>query len=71
MIIPVLLWANQWVLIDLGMTGGFKVNPFEWLLFPSHKLPNGKYKKGFGDLAFIAYYIVFWSLCVENHSAHC
>ena len=66
MIIPVLLWANQWILIDLGMTGHIKFNPFKYLLFPCNKQPNGKYTKGLGDLAFIAYYIIFWSLCVES-----
>lgn len=62
MVIPVILWANQWMLIDLGLMGDIRINPFEWMIFPSHRLPNGKYTKGLGDFVFIAYYIVFWSL---------
>ncbi|WOO82505.1 Sphingosine N-acyltransferase-like protein FUM17 [Vanrija pseudolonga] len=61
MIIPILLWANQWILIDTGMMGPFTWNPFEHLLFVSYKLPNGKYVKGLYDFVFIAYYIVVWS----------
>ncbi|EKD02674.1 ceramide synthase component, Lag1p [Trichosporon asahii var. asahii CBS 8904] len=53
--------SRPWILIDLGMTGPIKFNPFKYLLFPCNKQPNGKYTKGLGDLAFIAYYIVFWS----------
>lgn len=62
MMVPVILWANQWMLIDLGLMGPYHTNPFAWMIFPSHRLPNGKYKKGPADFVFIAYYIIFWSL---------
>jgi acyl-CoA-dependent ceramide synthase len=61
MMIPVILWANQWMLIDLGLMGPYKVNPFAWMIFPSHRLPNGLYHKGLLDFVFIGYYIIFWS----------
>ncbi|BEI81962.1 hypothetical protein CcaverHIS002_0211220 [Cutaneotrichosporon cavernicola] len=61
MMIPVILWANQWMLIDLGLMGPYKVNPFAWMIFPSYRLPNGLYTKGLLDFVFIGYYIIFWS----------
>ena len=41
-------------------------NPFEPMLFISHRVPNSsaedpRYRKGYLDLVFIAYYIIFWS----------
>lgn len=69
MVIPVLLWANQWMLIDLGLMGPYTVNPFAWMIFPSYRLPNGKYVQGPLDFVFIGYYIIFWSLCVAGGAA--
>jgi acyl-CoA-dependent ceramide synthase len=70
MIVPVILYANQFMLIDLGLMGPFKFNPFEPMLFPAYRLPNGKYQKGWLDFIFIGYYIVFWSFVRQFVTLH-
>lgn len=70
MVIPVILYWNQFMLIDLGMMGPFTTNPFTPFIFPSHKLPNGKYAIGLGDFAFIAYHIIFWSFVRQFMTIH-
>jgi len=62
MLVPVILYWNQRLLTHLEVLGSSTPNPFEYLLFPCNELPNGKYTKGLGDIAFIMHYIVFWSL---------
>jgi hypothetical protein len=37
-------------------------NPFEYLLFPQYKQPNGLYRKGWADLLFVFDHVIFWSL---------
>ena len=64
LLIPILLWAN-WELLAPYVAKGIP-NPFAPLLFISHKVPTSspddpRYQKGYLDLVFIAYYIIFWS----------
>ncbi|KAI0832388.1 TLC domain-containing protein [Trametes gibbosa] len=59
-----ILWAN-WELVAPHVAPGLS-NPFAPLLFISHRIPgtsddDPRYQKGWLDLAFLAYYIVFWS----------
>ncbi|KAL7423498.1 sphingosine N-acyltransferase lag1 [Cryptotrichosporon argae] len=61
LVIPAVLCLNQFFLIEFGLMGPLDFNPFSYLLFPQHRLANGKYTKGVGDFFFIAYYIIFWS----------
>lgn len=70
MIIPVVLYFNQILLIDFGLMGNWTVNPFEWMLVPSYRLPNGKYTKGWKDFIFIAYHIIFWSFIRQFVTLH-
>ncbi|EIW61986.1 uncharacterized protein TRAVEDRAFT_44814 [Trametes versicolor FP-101664 SS1] len=59
-----ILWAN-WELLAPYIAKDTP-NPFAPLLFISHRIPDTpeddpRYQKGYLDLAFLAYYIVFWS----------
>ncbi|OBZ70049.1 Sphingosine N-acyltransferase lac1 [Grifola frondosa] len=65
LLIPIVLWVN-WELMAPYVATGFR-NPFSPLLFISHRVStssdnDSRYAKGYLDLVFIAYYIVFWSL---------
>ena len=62
MLIPAALYWNQRFLVDFGILKPSTPNPFEPLIFLSGRLPNGKYTKAWADIAFILYYIIFWSL---------
>ncbi|TBU32801.1 TLC domain-containing protein [Dichomitus squalens] len=60
----VVLWAN-WEILSPYFGKDLK-NPFAPFLFISHRIPftsddDPRYRKGWLDLAFIAYYIVVWS----------
>lgn len=60
----VVLWANWEILAPYVAKDA--PNPFAPLLFISYRIPtspddNPRYHKGYLDLVFIAYYIVFWS----------
>jgi len=60
----VILWANWAALAPYVATS--LSNPFESLLFISHRVPSSppddaRYQKGYLDLVFIAYHIVFFS----------
>lgn len=64
LLIPIVLWANWEVLAPYVAKG--LPNPFAPLLFISHRLPgwpddDPRYRKGYLDFVFIAYYIVVWS----------
>ena len=39
-------------------------NPMKYCLFLQYEQPNGKYLKGWADLVFVVYHVIFWSLCV-------
>lgn len=65
----VLLWAN-WEMLSPYVARGIP-NPFEPLLFISHRVPTSsaedpRYQKGYLDLAFMAYYIIFWSFVRQS-----
>lgn len=67
--IGVLLWAN-WELLAPWVAHGLK-NPFDPLLFISHRVPESsaedpRYQKGWFDLVFIAYYVIFWSFVRQS-----
>ncbi|KAI0921068.1 hypothetical protein AcW2_006158 [Taiwanofungus camphoratus] len=64
LLIPIVLWTNWEVLAPYVAKG--LPNPFAPLLFISHRLPgwpddDPRYRKGYLDFVFIAYYIVVWS----------
>ncbi|KAH9853501.1 TLC domain-containing protein [Lenzites betulinus] len=63
------LWVNWELLAPLVAANA--PNPFAPLLFISHRIPNTpeedpRYQKGWYDLAFVAYYIVFWSFVRQS-----
>ncbi|KAI0335437.1 longevity assurance proteins LAG1/LAC1 [Cubamyces sp. BRFM 1775] len=63
------LWAN-WELLA-PYIGKDLQNPFAPLIFISHRIPDTpdsdpRYQKGYFDLAFIAYYVVFWSFIRQS-----
>ena len=64
LLLVVVLYCN-WELITPYVSPGAP-NPFAPLLFISHRIPTSppddpRYAKGYLDLVFIAYYVVFWS----------
>ena len=64
LLLVVVLYCN-WELITPYVAPGAP-NPFAPLLFISHHIPTSspddpRYAKGYLDLVFIAYYVVFWS----------
>ena len=41
------------------------VNPMDFLLYPQGGLPGGSgTEKSWADFTFVAYHVIFWSLCV-------
>lgn len=69
LLIPVVLWAN-WELLAPFVDKDLP-NPFASLIFISHRVPDSspedpRYQKGYLDLVFILYYIVFWSLVRQS-----
>ncbi|GJE84207.1 longevity assurance proteins LAG1/LAC1 [Phanerochaete sordida] len=69
LLIGVVLWAN-WQLLAPYVAKGV-ANPFEPLLFISHRVPGSteedpRYQKGWFDLVFIAYNIIFWSFVRQS-----
>ncbi|RPD67193.1 longevity assurance proteins LAG1/LAC1 [Lentinus tigrinus ALCF2SS1-7] len=65
----VALWAN-WELLAPYVAKDLP-NPFAPLLFISHYIPTSssddpRYRKGYLDLVFIAYHIVFWSFIRQS-----
>ncbi|ADV22743.1 acyl-CoA-dependent ceramide synthase [Cryptococcus gattii Ru294] len=61
MLIPPILYLNHCLLVHYGILGPDTPNIFEHLIFPSNRLPDGRYGKSWWDLAFMANYIIFWS----------
>jgi very-long-chain ceramide synthase len=64
LLIVVVLYTN-WEILAPYVAKGLS-NPFAPLLFISHRVPESspddpRYQKGYLDLVFIAYYIIFWS----------
>ncbi|KAI0081743.1 longevity assurance proteins LAG1/LAC1 [Panus rudis PR-1116 ss-1] len=73
LLIPLALWAN-WELLAPYLAPGTQ-NPFSPLLFISHRLPDAfpqdpRYQKGWLDLLFIAYYVIFWSFVRQTITLH-
>ncbi|KAI0081742.1 longevity assurance proteins LAG1 LAC1 [Panus rudis PR-1116 ss-1] len=73
LLIPIALWAN-WELLAPYVGRGLP-NPFAPLLFISHRVPDSspddpRYQKGWLDLVFIAYYIIFWSFVRQIITLH-
>ncbi|KAI0092015.1 longevity assurance proteins LAG1 LAC1 [Irpex rosettiformis] len=69
LIIAVLLWSNWEILTPFIAKGLY--NPFEPLLFISHRVPTSsiddpRYQKGCLDLVFVAFYVVFWSFVRQS-----
>ena len=69
LLIFVILWAN-WEITAPYVSKDLR-NPFAPLLFISHRIPTSseddpRYQKGYFDLVFIAYYIVFWSFVRQS-----
>ena len=62
--IPIVLWAN-WELLAPYVAKDLP-NPFTPIIFISHRVPDSppddpRYQKGYFDLLFVAYWIIFWS----------
>ncbi len=70
LIVPLILYIN-WDLITPFVDPSLQSrNPFAPLFLLSHRVPTSseedpRYQKGYLDLLFIAYYIVFWS-CIRQ-----
>jgi len=67
--IPIALWTFWHFLLP------DRPNPFSYLLFISHKLPDTsesgpRYAKGYGDIAFLAYYIIVFSFIRQFLTIH-
>ncbi|KAI1795203.1 TLC domain-containing protein [Ganoderma leucocontextum] len=65
----VVLWAN-WELLSPYIAKDVP-NPFTPLLFISYRIPSTpdddpRYRKGYLDLVFLAYYIMFWSFVRQS-----
>ena len=68
-----MLWAN-WEILSPYVPSDVP-NPFRPLLFISHRVPSSpetdpRYQKGYLDLVFIAYYIVFWSFVRQTITSY-
>ncbi|KAF9818300.1 hypothetical protein IEO21_02815 [Rhodonia placenta] len=73
LLITVVLWCN-WELLAPYVAPGLS-NPFAPLLFISHRVPDSpphdpRYAKGYLDLVFIAFYVVFWSFWRQIVTLH-
>ncbi|KAG9016631.1 hypothetical protein FRB90_002746 [Tulasnella sp. 427] len=68
MTIPVLLYL-QWEILSPGTT-----NPFKYLLMIQYPVPGTSdpvmYQKGYGDLAFLAYYVIVFSFIRQGLTLH-
>ena len=63
---PTIFYANYRFLQAWNLVPPDWYNPFEPLLFISHRVPNSspenpQYQKGYLDLVFIAFYVIVWS----------
>lgn len=68
--IPVVLYFNHTLLCHYGILKSGTPNPFARLILPSGRLENGYYVKTWWDFAFLATYVVFWSLYVGLRRVH-
>ena len=69
LLLIIVLWAN-WEILSPYVPSDVH-NPFRPLLFISHRVPSSpesdpRYQKGYLDLVFVAYYIVFWSFVRQS-----
>ncbi|KAG8899810.1 hypothetical protein FRB99_006441 [Tulasnella sp. 403] len=69
MCIPVILYIN-WQIISPGVP-----NPFRYLLAIQHRLEDSPddaplFQKGYGDLAFLAYYVIVFSFLRQTLTIH-
>ncbi|KZV72108.1 longevity assurance proteins LAG1/LAC1 [Peniophora sp. CONT] len=77
LLIPIVLHLNWLYLVPL-LTGTHTPSPFAPLLFISYPTPSPtgddvndpRYRKGWLDLAFVAYYIVVWSFIRQSITIH-
>ncbi|KAI0750712.1 longevity assurance proteins LAG1/LAC1 [Daedaleopsis nitida] len=73
LLIVVVLWANWEILAPYVAKD--TPNPFSALLFISHRIPTSseddpRYRKGYLDLVFLAYYVVFWSFVRQTFTLY-
>ncbi|CDO71251.1 hypothetical protein BN946_scf184908.g8 [Trametes cinnabarina] len=73
LLLVVVLWAN-WEILAPHVSKNIP-NPFAPLIFISHRVPGSpdddpRYQKGYLDLVFIAYYIVFWSFVRQSFTIY-
>ncbi|KAF5390515.1 hypothetical protein D9757_002711 [Collybiopsis confluens] len=69
LLVPLILYVN-WELVSPILGSGIS-NPFSQFFLLSHRVPSSsvndpRYQKGWSDLLFIAYYVVFWSLIRQS-----
>jgi very-long-chain ceramide synthase len=69
LLVPLILYAN-WELVS-SLIPLYISNPFAHVFLLSHRVPSSseedpRYQKGWFDLLFIAYYVVFWSLIRQS-----
>ncbi|VDB90082.1 unnamed protein product [Peniophora sp. CBMAI 1063] len=77
LLVPVILHLN-WIYLVPLLTGERTPSPFAPLLFISHPTPSPsgddindpRYRKGWLDLVFISYYVVFWSFIRQSITIH-
>ncbi|KAG8865229.1 hypothetical protein FRB96_000119 [Tulasnella sp. 330] len=67
--IPIVLWLN-WQLFTPGTA-----NPFKYMLFIQYRVGDSEkgstlYRKGYGDIAFLAYYVVVFSFLRQFLTLH-
>lgn len=73
LLLVVLFWAN-WEIVTPYVAPSIS-NPFTPMLFISHRIQDSseedpRYQKGYMDLVFIAYYIIFWSFVRQTITLH-
>ncbi|CAL1700746.1 unnamed protein product [Somion occarium] len=74
LLIPLVL-SVFWELLAPYVVPKGTPNPFSALLFISHKVPSStpddpRYQKGYLDLVFVVYYIIFWSFFRQTVTIH-
>lgn len=68
---PVIFYVNYRFLQAWDLVPSDWYNPFEPLLFISHRIPdspveNPTYQKGYLDFVFVAFYVVVWSFIRQS-----
>ncbi|KIK68047.1 hypothetical protein GYMLUDRAFT_36867 [Collybiopsis luxurians FD-317 M1] len=69
LLVPLILYIN-WELVSFILASEIP-NPFAQLFLLSHRVPSSseddpRYQKGWSDLLFIAYHVIFWSLIRQS-----